>query len=144
HQSLYAKGEMKNGKNVNIALSEKDVHNGHLYKKAKVKIHSNDNYQLISEKPKTSMGEKDRANDTKHQIYQLNKHTKLIKQKVKEMIRNKSMEDNFEDVDIKNRTIVGIDVGTTNFFNCADEFLNEVFSYKSDKLPKLVKYYNDM
>lgn len=60
------------------------------------------------------------------------------------MIRNKSMEDNFKDVDIKNRTIVGIDIGTTNFFNCADEFLNEVFSYKSDKLPKLVRYYNDM
>ena len=79
NQSLYAKVEMKNGKNVNIALSEKDVHNGHLYKKAKVKIHSNDNYQLISEKPQTFMGEKDRFNDTKHQIYKLNKHTKLVK-----------------------------------------------------------------
>lgn len=79
NQSLYAKVETKNGKNVNIALSEKDVHNGHLYKKAKVKIHSNDNYQLISEKPQTFMGEKDRFNDTKHQIYKLNKHTKLVK-----------------------------------------------------------------
>lgn len=79
NQPLYAKVEMKNGENVNIALSEKDVHNGHLYKKAKVKIHSNDNYQLISEKPQTFMGEKDRFNDTKHQIYKLNKHTKLVK-----------------------------------------------------------------
>ena len=70
---------MKNGKNVNIALSEKDVLNSHLYKGVKVKIESDDNYQLISEKAQTFMGEKDRFNDTKNQIYKLNEHTKLIK-----------------------------------------------------------------
>ena len=60
------------------------------------------------------------------------------------MIQNKDVDINFKDVDVTNKTVVGIDIGTTHFFNCSDEFLNHTFSYKSEKLPKLVAYYNNM
>lgn len=46
-------------------------------------------------------------------------------------------------VDVEKRVLVGIDIGTTNFLSCSDEHFDKIFSYKSDKLPKMVKKYNE-
>lgn len=79
NKPLYAKVKLKNGEHVNIALSEKDIHNGNLNRGDKAKIVSSDKYQLTNEETQTFMGEKDEYNDSKNEVYNLSKNSKLIR-----------------------------------------------------------------
>lgn len=79
NKPLYVKVKLKNDKHVNIALSEKDIHNGNLNRGDKAKIVSSDKYQLTNEETQTFMGEKDEYNDSKNEVYKLSKNSKLVR-----------------------------------------------------------------